>query len=98
MTEATSELLRTVPGNPERRGAFIHAGGIDFAMCVPEDAKADLILITEKGKDKETVRIPLTEEMRTSGKYLSPSRGGRISPVTVSPVLRALILICCWET
>ena len=65
MTEATSELLRTVPGNPERRGAFIHAGGIDFAMCVPEDAKADLILITEKGKDKETVRIPLTEEMRT---------------------------------
>ena len=41
---------------------------------------------------------PLMYLILTSGKYLSPSRGGRISPVTVSPFLRAFCLICCWET
>ena len=41
---------------------------------------------------------PFTDLMFTRGKYLSPSRGGRISPVTVSPLLRALYLICCCET
>ena len=70
MTEATSKLFRITPGNPERRGAFIHAGGIDFAMCVPEDAKADLILITDHwGPNHQPGRSNNSEEYETVNAY-----------------------------
>ena len=41
---------------------------------------------------------PLISFTRTSGKYFSPSFGGRIAPLTVSPGLRPKSLICDGET
>ena len=41
---------------------------------------------------------PLISFTRTSGKYFSPSFGGRIAPFTVSPGLSPKSLICDGET
>ena len=41
---------------------------------------------------------PLISFTRTSGKYFSPSFGGRIVPSTVSPGLRPKSLICEGDT
>lgn len=41
---------------------------------------------------------PLISLTRTSGKYFSPSFGGRIVPLTVSPGFRPKSLICDGET
>ena len=50
-----------------------------------------LSLIAEEGR-------PLTLSTFMSGKYFSPSLGGRIAPFTLSPVLRPNNFIWLWDT
>src|ERR1035437_7415836 len=42
--------------------------------------------------------LPLISSTLIRGKYFSPSFGGRIDPLIVSPVLRPYNFICDWET
>ena len=87
--------LKDVDISPRVRLIIQSTQYINFDSSHMDAFSHAIMLALDQGRPKE---MTLTDLIRTSGKYLSPSRGGRISPVTVSPLLSALTLICCWET